>query len=571
MARLRKLLFSAIALMVAQICVAEQRHVIVLRASLAETPFVSPSEHWDSLLAEAGRYFSDQFAPAREYVFDLGPEVALTGTYDNSSVRQAVAEAVRASDAQLDFSLYDSDSDKIVDNVCIIFSGGVIWPQFDRLRRYLAADQRQILSFSAVSEFQDGLPLGLGTFCHEFAHSLGLVDLYDADGDGSRGLSEALWGSLSIMDRGNRNDDGRTPPAFGAVEYDCLDAAGFLCPHAWRADTLAVGSYTLRPGEHSYLYAPTLMEGDYYLFECRAESGWDKALGGSGLLVHHIDRSTRNAGYSTLYGRDLTAAERWSLDTPQVNCNPSHQCADLVEASGDASSVSEVFFREGSFTSDSSPSWRAWDGTQSPLALTDIRVESDSSVTFNVIKPFELVSRTVLQSGCILTWHVDSSLLGAVDSCVVSWSRAGRTEGSMRLELSPDALCCAVLEGLEPSTSYLTPSIYKIDLKLVSGGVAFSTTASVQMLIYDERNTFPYIYLNDAERTADGSIRKGSRIPLMVYNAPDAVSVRWTYDGVEIGPDALGMYTVKVSGVLRAEVLRPDGSTDVIVKNVSAK
>ncbi|MBQ0077388.1 MAG: hypothetical protein KBS55_01980 [Bacteroidales bacterium] len=551
---------------------AEERHVIVLRAVQPDMPFGSGQEHWDSLLVEAGRYFSDQFAPAVSYVFDFGAEVLLSRTYDNTSVRQAVAEAVRLADEQVDFSLYDYDGDKVIDDVCVIFSGDAIWPQFDRLHRYVSADLKQVGPISVVSEYQNGEPVSLGTFCHEFAHSLGLPDLYDSDGEGSRGSAEALWGSISLMDQGNMNDGGCTPPSFGAVEYDCLDAAGFICPQAWTRDTLATGNYTLRPGEHHFLYAPTSIEGDYYLFECRAQSGWDKAVGGSGLLVYHIDRSIQDAGYSTLYGRDLTAAERWSLDTPQVNCNPSHQCTDLVEASGDAACVADVFFTEGSFTSDSSPAWRGWDGTQSGLALTGIRFDAaDSSVSFNVIRPFELVSRIVLQSGCILQWQIDPSLLADADSCVVSWSRAGRSEGRKRLSLTDDGLCSAVIEGLEPSTDYLNPSIYKIDLQLVSGGVPFSTTTSVQMLIYDERNTFPYIYLNDVDRTADGSIRKDARIPLMVYNAPDAESVRWTFDGVEIGPDALGMYTVKVSGVLRAEVLWPDGSTDVIVKYISAQ
>ena len=59
-------------------------------------------------------------------------------------------------------------------------------------------------------------------------------------------------------------------------------------------------------------------EDEYYLLECRSEEGWDKYIGGKGMLVYHIDRNG-------------TAIRRWTTYNT-VNVDPSHQYADLIEA-----------------------------------------------------------------------------------------------------------------------------------------------------------------------------------------------------------------------------------------------
>ena len=61
----------------------------------------------------------------------------------------------------------------------------------------------------------------IGTFCHEYAHTLGLPDLYDTDYQVG-GLGAGTWRRVSLMDGGNYNNDGNTPPNFTAVDRDVL-------------------------------------------------------------------------------------------------------------------------------------------------------------------------------------------------------------------------------------------------------------------------------------------------------------------------------------------------------------
>ena len=93
-----------------------------------------------------------------------------------------------------------------------------------------------------------------------------------------------MWGRTSIMDRGNMNNEGRTPPNLNAVERHIL---GLSAP-----DTLYAGQYTLQPVNVSgrYMYSPADADGEYFLFECREASGWDAYIGGFGRVKYHIKK-----------------------------------------------------------------------------------------------------------------------------------------------------------------------------------------------------------------------------------------------------------------------------------------
>jgi hypothetical protein len=81
--------------------------------------------------------------------------------------------------------------------------------------------------------------------------------------------------------------------------------------------------------------------------------------------------------------------------------------------------------------------------------------------------------------------------------------------------------------------------------------------------------SYPYIYLNNTTRNTDGSFPRGARIPLRVFNATGVAEVHWFFDGTRIGTDADGGYSLRRSGLLKAEILYEDGSTEVIVKQIT--
>ena len=534
--------------------------VAVIRAELGSQPFTVSEEYIDSILNEASRYYNEQCAPELTVSFERGPLVSLTGSYTNETAHLAVDEACRLANTAVNFRNYDSDSDGTVDCVAVLFSGSEIWPQYHTLSAKnisLRLDHVQIDGYFALSEILYGKPFGIGPVCHEFGHSLGLQDLYDTDLEGSGGLAECLWGSLALMDKGDHNDSLRTPAGLGAIDFDILGLG--VC------DTLSVGEYTLNPiaQGRQYLRHNTGTPGEYYLFECRAESGWDAFIGGSGLLVYHIDRSQNRAGYSTYYNITLRAYERWSKN--EVNARPDHQCADLVEAYPEADTVSAVFFPYGdiqTFSSDGEPAFRSWDDSPARYALKDISRNSDGSVSFSVIEPITESPSSVFQNSAILRQRIDPALLDEIDSCTVS-TRTGRETPVVR-KVMPDAdgQLTVMIDSLKGGTPYSTlTTVFTPD-------AVYSKAGSFKTMVIDGRNTTPFIYFSGGVRAKDGTFHKDARFPLYVYNATGAEQVRWYFGDTPARVDSEGYFTATENGTLRAEVSWPDGTVDVILKEI---
>lgn len=559
--KLSATVFSAAALLCNS--VAEEYKSIVIFAQMPGSEFSTSDEYWANLLAGATTYFQDQFGEGNSFSFVAGPKVTLTKDYSDANVQQAAIEAVRLTNPSVDFVQYDLNHDRLVDNVTIIFSGSAIWPQNNICNQAVGLDGKQFGNYSALSEYFNGEPTRLGIFCHEYGHAIGLPDLYDIDEDGSLGLADALWGSLALMDRGDRNNGCMTPSGLSAVEHDILGIGV--------RDTLKAGQWQLSPigTSHNYAVIPTGNSDEYFLLECRSASGWDEYIGGEGLLLYHIDRSANPAGYSTRFGRDLSARERWTLSPSQINCNPFHQCADLMEADSDAKSVEQVFFRSGGISSDTPTALRAWDGSPCELAIKDIQRQEDGSVSFNVIKPIEVNATESYQTCIRISWTLDASVMAGMNSCTVSWSRDGEELGRTDCAAADDGSYAIMISGLEPTQSYLNPSIYKVEIKVSCGDMNYSLERNLATEIFDQRNNRPFMALRNIPRNADGSVAPGTRIPLILNNIPASANVSWFFDEEQITPGQEGTFQAEQSGKLRACIELEDGSTTVITKVIN--
>lgn len=284
--------------------------------------------------------------------------------------------AAQLLDDEVDFSQYDTDGDGFIDNVFIFYAGEgeaagggdeTVWPhswektflqKFDgvRLKRYACGPEM----ISATSRD------GIGTFCHEFGHVLGLPDLYNTN-DASADYTPMSW---SVMDAGCYNNNSRTPPTFSAFERNAL---------GWMGDNLVEitgpASCTLDhiiDSNKAYVIS-TPKENEFFILENRQQSGWDKYLPYHGMLIWHIDYN----------------ATIWRNNTP--NNNKSHQYIDLVEACN--RNYSDRFNqRRYPFPGSSkvkeykyggTPDFKTWSGLNLGLDITDI-TESGGLITFNV-------------------------------------------------------------------------------------------------------------------------------------------------------------------------------------------
>jgi len=587
------------------------KHAVVIPVEFQDKKMKYSREDFTALLTEKGYsrsgatgsakdYYEEQFGSGWEFSFDISNIITLSkvrGWYGANNNRgedirpgKMVEEACLLADNEIDFSKYDDDGDGEVENIFIFFAGEdeadgaaeeCIWSHFWYLESgagiSLSLDGVKINRYACASELSrhtDGKYYfaGIGTFCHEFGHSLGLQDLYDTDycGEGVY-ISAGLWLQTALMDGGNMNNEGNTPPYLNAVERDMLGI---------EAIKLKPGEYTLEPiGKSGTFYRlDTDREGEYYLFECRGDEKWDKYINGDGMLIYHIDKSDYDSGYSEIRSRYLLASERWKSEVNEINSNPDHQCADLVEADGRADKVKlrsysddlyGIFYPSGEndrFSALSKPPMKWWSGEKANFCLRDIkRINGNITFTAKYDDTEEAPVATdllqdIFQDAAILTWSSDRETDAP---SYISW---GASDGSKKTEeVTAYAPGCysITLEGLDARKSYSCEIYFKAD-GIPGEKVACNFTTK------SSSGGKPYIYFKGVERNEDGSFPAGSSLPLRVFNAVGA-NVIWTMDGKRISTDASGYYTVSKGGTLKAEVIYEDGSRLFIVKKIIVK
>ena len=236
-----------------------------------------------------------------------------TNSSHNKNAQELVSELINlAGNNGVDFSLYDADNNGVVDNVSVFVAGhneaeggdeNTIWPHQSNLRYGPTRNGKSFSSYLMTSELRGAsgsTMAGIGTYCHEFGHVLGLPDLYDTSNNTSEDKVYTI-GSWDIMCNGSYNNAGRTPPLFSAFERYMLgwslptqlDTAGiYSLPPLEEQDTsflLAASKHNLSP------FSPSVPE--FFMIENRQRTGWDgrhqDCLPGVGLLISHITFSSR--------------------------------------------------------------------------------------------------------------------------------------------------------------------------------------------------------------------------------------------------------------------------------------
>ena len=230
----------------------------------------------------------------------------------DNRARELVAEAVDAAeDAGVDFSDYDNDGDGYVDNLIIAHSGPgaeegsqteYIWSHSWSLGSYSRFyDGVTIQRYVMQPETRSYGMVGIGVFCHEFGHALGLPDLYDTDD--SDGDSEGL-GEWCLMASGSWLNNEKTPAMLSAWGREEL---GWIDPVVIDSD----GDYSLGPSAtNDACYKMLTPESnEYFLLENRYATGFDAALPGTGLAIFHVNTRRSNNDNEELKLSDLEEAD----------------------------------------------------------------------------------------------------------------------------------------------------------------------------------------------------------------------------------------------------------------------
>lgn len=286
----------------------------------------------------ARKYFQDvsygQYNPIFDVVgpYELKHDYAYYGSDDDANVGEMIKEACLLADsAGANFKLYDNDNDGKVDFVYVLYAwegeadGGdenTVWPHnwdLSYTGESCTVDGKKVRNYACSNEWQHYGQVynGIGTFCHEFSHVMGLPDLYYTSNSGTSPHTLNDW---DILDYGPYNNDGNTPPAYSAYErFYC----GWLTPRVLKEPELVSlpdlnnntgKAYLICEGDNHNLVGYNPNPTTFYLLENRQKVGWDKYLPGQGLLITKIQYS----------------ADRWASNT--VNNSSRNMGVDIIEA-----------------------------------------------------------------------------------------------------------------------------------------------------------------------------------------------------------------------------------------------
>lgn len=288
--------------------------VPVILVSFSDVSFFSSDvrARWEAMTGRSGYaengaagsvsdYFREQSQGRFEIAFDvLGPfQLAKPESYYGENLgggrasdrrpAEMVYHACQAAAGQTSLSPYDWDGDGVIDVVMIVFAGlgenregedWAIWPHKSEAGGYQVGTLR-LGSYACVAELRAAAtPDGYGTFCHEFAHTLGLPDLYPVSGE-----VFSIFDEWDLMDGGNFINGGWSPPHFSAFERNLC---GWLDLSELTVPTSVAGMPSMDEQPLAYVIRNDAHPTDYYILENRQQRGFDALIPGRGLLVTHV-------------------------------------------------------------------------------------------------------------------------------------------------------------------------------------------------------------------------------------------------------------------------------------------
>lgn len=256
-------------------------------------------------------YFKDcsygQFTP----IFDVVGPIKLPKAHavygaGNDRMDLLLADACAAVDGMVNFADYDANNDGIVDLVYVIYAGHSantsgnkdtnIWPKsgtitisnkFDgkNIRRYGVSNE---LNGSEKTSKNNKKINGIGLFCHEFSHTLGLPDIYayntDAENQDNQGME--YW---DIMDGGTGIRGGRVPASYLAWEREVM---GWMNIDELKNDITINNLKSIDNGGKAYKIVNPKNSNEYIVLQSIQKGAWNQGWGdntyGKGLFAYRI-------------------------------------------------------------------------------------------------------------------------------------------------------------------------------------------------------------------------------------------------------------------------------------------
>lgn len=256
-------------------------------------------------------YFKDcsygKFTPEFKVVgpVKLPKEQTYYGEGDDN-IEALIEDACSAIDNIVNFADYDANNDGMVDLVYVIYAGHSanvtgnkitdIWPKSGTVNISNTYDGKRICRYGVSNELagkenkkkEKETINGIGLFCHEFSHTLGLPDIYayrtPAENQDDQGME--FW---DLMDGGTEVRGGRVPASYLAWEREVM---GWMNIDKLKNDTTISNLKSIDNGGKAYKIVNSKDQNEYIVLQSMQKGPWNQGWGdgtyGKGLFVYRI-------------------------------------------------------------------------------------------------------------------------------------------------------------------------------------------------------------------------------------------------------------------------------------------
>lgn len=255
---------------------------------------------------------------------------------------ELLQDACTAVDDSLDFSQYDQDGDGNIDLVYVIYAGygqsngaanetmwpkrfgGFSIPKFDGKGVNQGGISNEL--FGRENNPSDKNINGIGLFCHEFSHCLGLPDFYPTNNIVEDNLGMEDW---SLMDNGEYVDFGFCPVAYTAWEREAMGWDSI--PAITKARQYKLDG-KLSNGSNAVKIENPNNKNDYFVLQHFEDTIWNQRIAKYKNSAKHINYNPETKGlliYHVDYQKDAFGLWRNS-----VNNDQSHPRMTVIPADG---------------------------------------------------------------------------------------------------------------------------------------------------------------------------------------------------------------------------------------------
>ena len=225
----------------------------------------------------------------------------------DDNITDLMTDACNAVDNEVDFSQYDANGDGMVDLVYIIYAGHSanyrgntstdIWPKSGTTIISKTFDGKSIRRYGVSNELagrenkkkEKETINGIGLFCHEFSHTLGLPDIYALPGTAAADQDNQGMEYWDLMDGGTEVQNGRVPSPYLAWEREAM---GWMTIDKLTSDQQVTDLKSLENGGKAYKILNKNVANEFIVLQSIQQGGWyqgwTKTQIPKGLLAYRI-------------------------------------------------------------------------------------------------------------------------------------------------------------------------------------------------------------------------------------------------------------------------------------------